>query len=81
MEDPVQVPDVVSDDHCGEEGEEHRGSATVRDRMMVEAALVRVGDEGYASREAPERECQQVAAHRGDPADEGIVADRWHDQP
>jgi hypothetical protein len=49
--------------------------------MMVEAALVRLGDEGYASSEAPERECQQVAAHRGNSPDEGIVTDWWHDEP
>ncbi len=56
LEDPVQVSDVVGDDYRDEEGEEHRGTAAVRDGMVVEAALVRFGDEGDASREAPERE-------------------------
>ena len=46
----------------------------------MDAAFVRRGDEGHASGETPERECQQVAAHRGDPSDEGVVTDRRHGQ-
>ena len=81
LEDPVQVPDVVGDDYRDEKGEEHRGTAAVRDGMVVEASLVRLGDEGDASREASERKGQQIAAHRGDASDKGIVTDRRHDQP
>ena len=81
LEDLAQVSDVVGDDYRDEEREEHRGTSAVRDGMVVESSLVRLCDEGNTSREAPEREGQQVTAHRGDSSDDGIVTDRRHDWP
>ena len=49
LEDRVQVPDVVGDDHRDAKGNEHRGAAAIRDGVVVEVALVRHGDMGEAS--------------------------------